>query len=375
MRLAVLMAMVAAVVAAGQSVPRLDGSLVSVAEIDATVLRVMRAGRVPGVAVAILDEGKVVFQKAYGMRDVERRLPLTVDSVLAGASFTKSVFAYMVMQLVAEGKMDLDRPVHTYLPRALPSYRDYRDLAGDLRYRKITARMLLSHTSGLPNFRGESEDRKLRIYFEPGARYAYSGEGIQLLQMVVEAVTGTPVAELMRARVFGPLGMTRTSMVSEARFENDYANGYDERGRSMGHQQRRWASAGGSMQTTVRDFARFLAAVVNGEREEMLRPQIAIRSRRQFPTLDPAVTDANDGIRLSYGLGWGLYWTPYGKAFFKEGNDGGFRCYTVMFDGLRRGIVLMTNSANGEGIFGELLETLQGNTFTPLEWEGYPKIH
>lgn len=103
-----------------------------------------------------------------------------------------------------------------------------------------------------------------------------------------------------------------------------------------------------------------------------ISPQIEITSKHQFPTLDQETTDKNKAIRLSYGLGWGLFFTPYGRAFFKEGHfDQGFRNYVVMFDQRRKGIVILTNSSNGEGMFKELLETLLGNTFTPIEWEGY----
>jgi CubicO group peptidase (beta-lactamase class C family) len=200
---------------------------------------------------------------------------------------------------------------------------------------------------------------------------------MQLLQLVVETISKAPLTDLMQKRVFQPLGMSRTSMVSEDRFENDYSNGYDEWGRSLGHQQRKAAQAAGSMQTTLRDFTRFIQAVTAGTRmrksarELMLSQQIEISSEHQFPTLTTSTTNKNKGIRLSYGLGWGLYWSPYGKAFFKEGHDEGFRNYAVVFDKPKDGIVIMTNSSNGEGIFKELLETLLRNTFTPIDWEGF----
>jgi hypothetical protein len=103
----------------------------------------------------------------------------------------------------------------------------------------------------------------------------------------------------------------------------------------------------------------------------MLSPQIQITSKHEFPTLAEETTEANKPIHLSYGLGWGLYQTPYGLVFFKEGHADGFRNYTVCFDSKKIGIVIMTNSANGEGIYKELLETLLKNTFTPIEWEGF----
>src|SRR5215472_6570598 len=250
---------------------------------------------------------------------------------MAGASLSKAAFSVLVMQLVASKTIDLDRPVQEYLPKPIPDYPEYRDLSGDLRYQKLTARMLLSHTSGFPNLRWLNPDHKLNINFEPGSRYAYSGEGIQLLQLVVETVTGKALKDLMEEHVFRPLKMSRTSMVSEQRLEDNSANGYDEWGRFLGHPQRQSAAAAGSMQTTLRDFARLLQAVLSGDqliksaRELMLSPQIQILSKHQFPSLATATTEENKGIRLSYGLGWGLYWSPYGMAFFKEGHEEGFR--------------------------------------------------
>ena len=358
-------------------IKRLDGRAIAPAEIDATVTRLMRAAEVTGAGIAILNDGKIAYLKSYGVRDKEKNLPLTEDSVMSAASFTKVAFTCLVMQLVDQKVLDLDRPVYKYLPKPLPEYPEYKDLANDSRANRITARMLLSHTSGFPNLRAIEDDRTLKIHFEPGSRYAYSGEGMLLLQLVVEIITKRPLADLMQQNVFKPLGMTRTSMVWEDRFDSDYANGHDEYGRSLGSQRRKTADAAGSMLTTPRDFARFMLAVMQGEglrretRELMLSSQIEIFSKYQFPTFATETTGANKSIQLSYGLGWGLYWTPYGKVFFKEGHDEGWRNYTVCFDKSKIGIVIMTNSSNGEGIFKELLETLIGNTFTPIEWEGY----
>jgi len=359
------------------SIKRLDGSAITASEIDETVSRLMHAAKVTGAGIAILNGGKIVYLKTYGFRDLKKSRPLTPDSVMSAASFTKVAFAYVVMQLVQEGVLDLDKPVYQYLRKPLPEYGNYRDLAGDGRYKKITARMLLDHTSGFPNWRRFNDDKKLHIHFEPGLRFAYSGEGIALLQLIVETVTKKPLADLMREGVFQPLGMTRTSMVWSWRFERDYANGYDEQENSLGPQRRLRADAAGSMLTTPADFALFMQAVLEGQglRKEtkvlMLTPQIQILSKHEFPTLSAETTDENEPVRLSYGLAWGLYWTPYGKAFFKEGHDDGWRHYTVCFDDAKIGIVIMTNSSNGEGIYKELLETLLRNTYTPIEWENF----
>jgi CubicO group peptidase (beta-lactamase class C family) len=363
--------------AAQPTVKRLDGTTISTAEIDATVARLMKAAEVPGTAIAILNDGKIAYLKAYGFRNKEKTLPLTVDSVMSAASLSKVAFTYAALQLVDEGVLDLDRPVYQYLPKPLPEYPNYADLANDPRYKRITARMLLSHTSGFANWRWFEDDRKLRIHFEPGSRYAYSGEGIALLQLVVETITKKPLEETMQQRVFQPLGMTRTSMVWQDRFDSDYADGYDEYGRSLGPLKQHKAGAAGSMSTTIADFARFMQAVLEGRwlrpktREQMLSPQIQIVSKHMFPTLSEETTDQNKAIRLSSGLGWTLYWTPYGEAFTKGGHDDGWRHYTVCFDQPKTGIVIMTNSGNGEGIFSYLQEALLKNTFAPTAWENY----
>ena len=358
-------------------IKRLDGTTITREEVDATVTRLMTAAEVTGVNIAILNDGKVAYMKSYGFRDKEKDLPLTPDSVMTAASLTKSTFAFMVMQLVQEKVIDLDKPLYQYLPRPLPDYPKYQDLASDPRYKKITARMVLSHTTGFPNWRYLTDDHKLNINFEPGSRYAYSGEGIDLLQLIVETVTGKRLEELMQSRVFQPLEMTRTSMLWQKQFESDFANGYDEYGRSLG--PRRWtmSDAAGSMQTTLRDFTKLVLAVRSGQglRREthdlMLNPQIEILSKHQFPTLVNETTDGNKAIRLSYGLGWGLYWAPYGRAFFKEGHDEGFRNYAVCFDKSGNGFIILANSSNGEGIFKGLLENVFGNKFTPIEWESF----
>jgi CubicO group peptidase (beta-lactamase class C family) len=375
------LASVAAIVAVdspnSSAVKRLDGSTIPASEIDATVTRLIAAAKIPGAGIAILNNQNVVYRKAYGYRDKEKSLPFTEDSVMTAASLTKAAFAYMVMQLVQEKVLSLDKPVYQYLSKPLPEYPDYKDLAGDDRYKKITTRMLLDHTSGFPNWRWAAVDKKLNINFEPGSRFAYSGEGITLLQFVLETVTDRSLAGLMRERIFVPFGMTRTSMVWESRFESDFANAYDENGRSLGPQRRKYPDAAGSMQTTITDYSRFLQAVLRSEglgketRDLMLSPQIPIFSKHEFPSLSTETTDENKSIALSYGLGWGLYTTPYGKAFFKEGHDNGLRHYAVCFEKPGTCLLIMTNGENGESIYKELLETLLKNTYTPIEWEEF----
>jgi CubicO group peptidase (beta-lactamase class C family) len=361
----------------GASVRRLDGKMITAAEIERTMDRLMAAAHVPGVAIAIVNGGRVSYLGARGWRDVAAQQPLTVDTAIPGASFTKAAFAIMVMRLVEEGRLDLDRPIDRYLGKPVAELEDYGDLASDARHHQITARMLLGHTSGLPNWRRFNDDKKLDIKFDPGTRYSYSGEGIALLQQVVHTITDQSTTDRMDEQVFRRFGMPRTSMVWRPEFEADHVTAYDSDGKPFPPSRREHPDAAGSMSTTLRDWSALIAGLLRGEglsaamRSEMLRPQIRIYASHQFPVGSSEISHANDAIRLSYGLGWGVFFTPYGKAYFKEGHDDGVQSYCVSFDEAKAAIVIMTNSDNGESIFKELLATLIGDTFTPWQWENY----
>ncbi|MDQ3524809.1 MAG: beta-lactamase family protein, partial [Chloroflexota bacterium] len=161
------------------------------AALDAEVARVMAETRAKGLAIAVIDGGKVVHARSYGVRN-EAGAPLQTDTIMYGASLTKAAFAYMVIQLVDEGRIDLDRSIAEYLEQPLPAYptedkyAPWVGLADDDRWRKITPRILLTHSPGFSNFAFLERDGKLRIHFTPGSRYAYSGEGFILLQFVLE---------------------------------------------------------------------------------------------------------------------------------------------------------------------------------------------
>jgi CubicO group peptidase (beta-lactamase class C family) len=152
------------------SVTRLDGTKISPSQIDTKVTKLMDAAHVTGVGIAVWNDGKVVYLKTYGERNTEKHLPLTPDSVMTAASLAKPAFGTMVMQLVHEHLTELDKPVYEYLPKPLPAYPAYKDLTDDP---LITMRMLLDHTSGFPNWRRFTDDKKLRIYFSPGSRCVF----------------------------------------------------------------------------------------------------------------------------------------------------------------------------------------------------------
>ncbi len=361
----------------GDGPPRLDGSRQSTSSIDAAVQQALTTEAVPGLGLALIHDGKVAYRKAYGLRDQAARLPLATDTVMYGASLTKATFAYFVMQLVDEGKLDLDRPIAAYLPKPLPEYRRYADLRGDDRWRKLTMRMLLSHTTGFANFRWIEPDKKLRFHRDPGTRYGYSGEGIQLAQLVIEEGLRLDLGAEMQKRIFAPLGMKRSSMTWRDDFAPNLAQDYTLDGQPYRH--RRWEESGaaGSLDTTLDDWSTFLAAVVRGEglsakaRAEMIGRQIAIDSATQFPTLQDARTDRWNAIGLCYGIGWGVFDTRHGRAFFKEGHDEGTANYALCIAEKRACILMLSNSVRAELLFATLVRKLLGDVPLPHDWEGF----
>lgn len=379
--LVVLASALCACAAAPTAQRRVEATAVTPAQIDREVERLMAAGQVTGLALALVRDGRIAYVHAYGVRDVATQAPLTADTVMYGASLTKALFAYVVLQLADEGRIDLDRSIADYLPKPLPDYKKYADLAGDERWRRLTARILLSHRSGFPNFRYFTADgrydehAKLYFAFDPGTRYAYSGEGINLLQFVIENGLGLDVGREMQTRLFDRFGMTRTSMTWRDDFAADLAIGYDEHGKPLGHKKRESVRAAGSMDTTIADQARLLAGLLAGSglgersRAERLRGEVPIRSVQQFPTLSARTTDDNAGIALAAGIGVTVYDSPLGRAWFKGGHDDGTNNVMLAFPDAKSGIVILSNSSNGEGVFKYLIDATLGATCLPWFWE------
>ncbi|WP_167758702.1 serine hydrolase domain-containing protein [Zemynaea arenosa] len=340
--------------------------------IDTTAAQAMQAAHVPGLALAVIEDGRVVYQQAYGFADVESQRPLTTDTIMYGASLTKAVFAYMVAGLVREGVIDLDAPLPRQLKKPLPDYEKYADLKGDERWRQVTPRMLLSHSSGLLNWRWINEDKKLDFKFDPGSRYVYSGEGIAIMQLVVEERTGRPVEALIQERVFDRFGMRNSSLTWRPDFAAHVVTHYGEKGERIEHDRRRSARAAGSMDTTLEDMAKFLAGVLNDPATgPMLAPQIKIVSPQQFPSHWPGSTDINDGTRLSAALGWIVFKSKAGPAFFKEGADDGTQNLMLGLRDGKRGIVMLSNSSNARNLFLPMTEAAFGPICLPWFWMGY----
>ena len=368
------------------SVRRLDGTQVAPSRLTARIEELVTKARVHGLYVAVFNDREPVYARSFGVKRTDNDEPLRPDTVFYGASLSKAVFGVLVMRLVEEGVLALDKPLVGYLDRPLSAFKasrpkawheDLSELAADPRHLKITARMCLAHTTGLPNWRWFEEDRKLRIHSEPGTRYRYSGEGLTLLQVVIETITGRPLEDLAREKIFVPYGMTTSSYTWQPRFEGNFCHGHDEAGTVLEKDKDNAARSASTLETTPEDYTRFLHAVLQGRGlsasswKELFATQVRIRSKRQFGPLSMEDGPDNDAIELGYGLGWGVLNSRYGRAAFKEGHGDGFEHYSILFHEAGTGVLLMSNSANGESAFVELLQTTIANTVTPWEWQGW----
>lgn len=353
-------------------------------ELLRTLPRLLELAAVPGLALATVDDGNVI-PRATGRACLQPRRGASDATVFEAASLGKPLFAYAVLTLVDAGVLDLDRPLYDYL--ASPD-------ADTPRMRRVTARHVLTHTSGLPNWR--HAPGPLAPESEPGQAYAYSGEGFFYLQRVVERVTERPIARLLREDVLQPLGMTETSWVWRGDFDPRMAVGYDENGSpaevyaAIGRrtaviadewhkpaEEWRYEDAArvvplvnpawpvlpvymvpnvaASLLTTARDYARFLAHIVAppdsaaaltlrpATREAMTTPQVRINSA------------------LAWGLGWGVQDDEYGRTLWHWGANNGFRNFTVADPSNGRAIVVLTNSGNGPRVYERVIVALTGH--------------
>jgi CubicO group peptidase (beta-lactamase class C family) len=335
----------------------------------------MQQRGVVGLAVARIEGGEVQQMLTLGLRSRERAEPLGSDTVLYAASLTKLAFAWMVLQLVDEGRLALDAPLSRLLPRPLPDYAEWSDLAGDARWQRLTPRWLLSHQSGLPNWRWIAADQRLRFDHEPGTRYAYSGEGIQILQTVLEESLGLDVDAEMRRRLFEPLGLTRTALTWQPSFATDAADGYNQQGQRRPHAQRRRARLAGSLDSSLRDQARLWAALSRGwglsaaSRDQLVAPQVPIRSKAQFPSLrrdeDPTLAE----LSLAAGLGLVVFDNGDGRAWFKGGHDDFTGNFLLCLERGQRCVLMMSNDVRAEGLYPHIATLLLGPTRMPWRWE------
>lgn len=319
---------------------------------DAAIADLVEEADVAGLSVAVIENGQLSYVRGFGLRSTATNPPVDTSSVFEAASLTKPIVAYIALQLVDEGLLNLDQPLSEYVT--------YPDVAHSGRAGTITARMVLSHTSGLPNWRPSGG--RLDLVNAPGQTFAYSGEGFVYLQRALEAITRRPLHAAAEDRVFIPMGMTQSSLIWKPEFGAFVAVGHGPTGHPFDKFTPTEANAAYSLHTTAADYGRFLARVLAGRglsaemNQEMSSPQ----------------ADAEEGIQ--WGLGWGIERTSRGKALWHWGDNRGYKAFVAGYPGQGRGFVFFANSDNGMLPLHRLVGILDGTEHPAVPWLDYQRF-
>lgn len=345
--------------------------------LDAIAADAMTRSGAKGLTIAVTSPGKIDAIGAWGLRNAKGD-PLQTDTIMYGASLTKTAFTYAVLQMVDEKRLSLDQPIAALLPRPLPEYSDpeeryapWNDLAGDPRWKRITPRMVLTHSTGFANYFWLNPEAKLMIHFAPGSRYAYSGDGMILLQFGLEQGLGLKLGDEMQTRVFARFGMARTSMQWRDDFSANMADGWKADGNTEPHDHRDSVRAAGSMDTTIADIARFSAGLLADKPalHVISRPSLPITSLSQFPSLLPEAPKDQRFAGLSAGLGVVTFTGPQGPGFFKGGHNDSTGNTMVCLIRQRRCVTILSNDVRAESAFPAIVRSILGETGLPWRWE------
>ncbi|WP_428660483.1 serine hydrolase domain-containing protein [Runella sp.] len=331
----------------------------SFARLDSVITKLMTDAKVPGLSLALIRNAQFDYSKSYGVTKADSTQRVDLNTVFEAASLTKPVFAYAVLQLVEEGKIDLDKPLYEYLP--------YPDVASDKRYEKITARLVLSHRSGFPNWRKDRKSNHLSMRSTPGERFGYSGEGFVYLQKVVEKITGNSINDVMEERVLKPLKMSNSGFVWKPSFNVDYAYPHDESGKVEEKYMPSQANMAYSLHTTANDYARFVLALLNATGlkrstlDQMFSAQTQLPSRFFGSDLAP---------NSYWGLGIGLEKNPTGTYLWHWGDNGAFKCFVMVNLAQTEGVIYFSNGSNGLDFADELVRQTIGGQHSAFDFLG-----
>ena len=344
-----------------------------IADLERQIPALMREAKVPGLSIVIVRDGKFLWRRAFGVKNIASKEPVDHDTLFEAASTSKPLFGYAVMKLCERGVMSLDTPLTKYTPD--------RFVPNDPRLDLITARHCLSHTSGLPNWR--STDDPLDIQFTPGERWSYSGEGISYLQSVVTRLIGgranpkdcsrfeagvevcatvPDINDYMQANLLGPFGMRASGYLWTKTMESRMAQGYDPQGKALTQSRKpsgpslaRYGMAGG-LCTTPTDYAKFLL--------EVMDPKPADRFRLTRDSLKEMLRpQSKRNPESSWALGWEINHTPTGDFIRHGGGNPGFSCFVAGSVERKSGYVIMTNSEDN-GYLGVIAKLISGDTLS-----------
>lgn len=322
-------------------------------QVKSELTQLMEEARVPGLSMAYFDQEGIKTSHYLGYSSMDTRKKVDKNTVFSAASLSKCVLAYIVMQMVEEEKIDLDNPLMNYFK--------YKDIIHDDRSKKVTPRMVLSHTSGLPNWRNDT----LNFRNDPGEKFGYSGEGFVWLQRTVEKILGQNLESIAQKRVFIPLKMTRTSYVFPEKFHENHAIPHTEFQETRTKYQPEEGNAAHSLQTTAEDYTTFLMAIIQSKgiseksTNEMLTPQVTVE---EFPA---------KGHSIQWGLGVGLQHTSSGMEFWHWGDNGTFKAYFTASLSKKGGLVYFTNGSNGLSITNEIVSLFMNSAQHAVDWNGY----
>ncbi|MFX1537846.1 MAG: serine hydrolase domain-containing protein [Promethearchaeota archaeon] len=313
------------------------------------VLEFIEKVRVEGVSVALIRDANIIWSEGFGYRNKEKGLPVTPKTIFEAASLTKPVAAYITLQFCHEGLIDLDTPLNDYLPA--PYLKDEPLLEF------ITTRHVLSHTTGFPNW--GSEEIPLKVYFTPGERFSYSGEGFMYLQRVLEHLTGKSFESIAQQRVFVPLGIENASMIWQGTYKELSAIGHYRKGTIRKKWRPSKAFAASSLHIAPSGYAKFLIELMQDDSSkkiplsedfiaEMFSPRVPVNnaglaSRHDWPKSQ--VIERND---LFWGLGWGLEKSNDKSYFWHWGDNEYFHCFTAGCREEKSAFIMMTNSRKAQ---------------------------
>jgi CubicO group peptidase (beta-lactamase class C family) len=326
---------------------------------------------VPGVAVALIQKGKVVWMRGYGFANEATEKPITPETLFNVGSLSKMATAWGVMRLVEEGKVDLDRPVDSYLNRwHLPPSSFDND--------QVTVRRVLSHTSGISNhdfhgwdpqshlppiedtLSGKTGTGEVHVVSAPGSGFHYSGANYAILQLLIEDVTGQTFQQYMKTNVFEPLHMAHTQYGLPSHFEGAMATPYDGLGYALPILRYNEFSAAG-LTTTVTDLAKLAAAGLADSTGQ--RPGRGILKERTVLLMQTAAPASRWADRDPYGPDpqYGLGYTVRPAQLLGRvgvghgGSNRGWESLVQIVPSTGDGIVIMTNSSNGSAVIACLL--------------------
>jgi len=324
--------------------------------LEAEIPKLMETANIPGMSVAVARDGAIVWSGAFGLRNRDTNEPVDENTIFEAASLTKTITAAAALKLVERGELELDKPLTEYLP--------YPKLAKDERYKKLTARHVLTHTSGLPNW-------GVKFQREPGERYSYSGEGFLYLGRTVAKISGMSLEEFARKEIFEPLGMTRTSFVWNDLYAANGATGHDRHGYAGQRRKQTQPNGGASLVTTARDYATFLCAIMT---DEILEPETIDLMLTPHVRATQWDDKKEEDEHVSWGFGWGIQQGDTENGFFHWGDNGTLRAYTVAYRKKKDGIIVLANSENLFAITESLIALIVPDRQYAFDWLTYERL-